>query len=141
MTLYVTPHLMGLHWLPIRQRIICKVNLIVFKALNGDALAFIQSLLSLGQPLRSLHSSDKVYKLKEHHWNSLPDNIRDIKLNFNEFKNDSKSFYLKVLFNWSSALISQKVTTFCAIKRVNYYYCDILSQCLVTACVRIKNSG
>ena len=34
----VTPHFMELHWLPIRQRIIYKVNLIVFKALNGSPI-------------------------------------------------------------------------------------------------------
>ena len=39
----VTPHLMELHWLPIRERIIYKVNLIVSKALNGDAPDYIQS--------------------------------------------------------------------------------------------------
>ena len=46
-------HLMELHWLRIRQRIIYKVNLIVFKALNGNAPNYIQSLLSLDQPSRS----------------------------------------------------------------------------------------
>ena len=33
----ITPHLMKLHWLPVRQLIIYKLNLIVFKALKGDA--------------------------------------------------------------------------------------------------------
>ena len=32
----VTPHPIELHWLRIRQCIIYKVNLVVFKALNGD---------------------------------------------------------------------------------------------------------
>ena len=37
----MTPHLMKLHWLPVRQRIIYKLNLIVFKALKGDAPDYI----------------------------------------------------------------------------------------------------
>ena len=61
----VTPNLMELNWLPIRQCIIYKVNLIVFKELNGDAPEYIQSLLSLDQPSRSLRSSEKVYKFKK----------------------------------------------------------------------------
>ena len=56
---------MKLHWLPVRQRIIYKLNLIVFKALKGDAPDYIQSLLSLNQPPRPLRSSDKMYKLEE----------------------------------------------------------------------------
>ena len=65
---------------------------------------------------RSLRSSDKVYKLKEHrwklkskdsrsfyvaaprYWNSLPDDIRDIKLNLNEFKKRLKTFLFKSAF-------------------------------------------
>ena len=51
----VTPYLMKLHWLPIRQHIIYKLNLIVFKALKGDAPDYIQSLLSINQQARPLH--------------------------------------------------------------------------------------
>ena len=58
-------YLMKLHWLPLRQRIIYKLNLIVFKVLKGDALDYIQSLLSMNQLARPLCSGDKIYKLKE----------------------------------------------------------------------------
>ena len=97
---YLSKRILITYYLPIRQHIIYKVNLIVFKALNGDARDYIQSLLSLDQPwLRLLRSRDKVYKLIEHrwklenkgsrslyvattrYWNSLPDNIRDTTLN------------------------------------------------------------
>ena len=61
----VTPYLMKLHWHPVRQRIISKLNLIVFKALKGDAPDYMQSLLSINQLARPLHSGDKMYKLKE----------------------------------------------------------------------------
>ena len=96
----VTPYLMELQWLPIRQHTIYKVNPTVFKALNGDAPDYIQSLFFLDQPLRSLRSSDKAYKLKDHRWKLKskgfilfcstmllerpPDDICDIKLKLNE---------------------------------------------------------
>ena len=86
-------------------------QIFTFKVLNGNVPDYIQSLVSLDQPSRSLCSSDKVYKLKEHrwklksrgsrpfhiaapcYWNRLPDDIHDIiKLNLIEFKNDSKYF-------------------------------------------------
>ena len=64
----VTPYLMKLHWLPVRQHLIYKLNLIVFKALKGDAPDYIQSLLSINQQARPLHSGDKMYTLKEPRW-------------------------------------------------------------------------
>ena len=43
----VTPYLMELHWLAVRQRIIYKLNLTVLKELTGDAPDYIQSLFSI----------------------------------------------------------------------------------------------
>ena len=62
----VTPYLMKLHCLPIRQRIFYKLNLIVFKALKGDAPDYIQSLLSINKLRRPLSSVNNMYKLKVH---------------------------------------------------------------------------
>ena len=45
----VIPYLMKLPCLPVRHHIIYKLNLIVFKALKGDAPDYIQSLLSINQ--------------------------------------------------------------------------------------------
>ena len=107
---------MKLHWLPVRQRIIYKLNLIVFKALKGDAPDYIQPLLSLNQPPRPLRSSDKMYKLEERrwklkskrfrsffvsaprYWSSLPDDIRNIHLDLKEFKKKLKTFLFKSAF-------------------------------------------
>ena len=98
----VTPYLMKLHWLPIRQHIIYKLNLIVFNALKVPD--YIQSLLSINQLTRPLRSGDKMFKLKEPqwklkskgyrsfhvaalcYWNSLPDDVRSIELDLNDFK-------------------------------------------------------
>ena len=116
MTLYdcVTPYLMKLHWLPVRQRIIYKLNLIVFKALKGDTPDYIQSLLSINQLSRPICSGDKMYKLKEHqwklkgcrsfhvaapcYWNSLPDDVHNIELDLNDFKKRLKTFLFKSAF-------------------------------------------
>ena len=90
----VTPYLMKLHWLPLGQCIIYKLNLIVFKTLKGDAPKHIHSLLFINQLPRALRLGDKMYKLNQHrwklksmghqsfhiaapcYWDSLPDDIR-----------------------------------------------------------------
>ena len=41
----ITPVLRDLHWLPVRQRILFKILLIVYKALNGQAPSYITELL------------------------------------------------------------------------------------------------
>ena len=41
----ITPVLSDLHWLPVRQRILFKILLIVYKALNGQAPSYITELL------------------------------------------------------------------------------------------------
>ena len=43
-------------------------NLIVFKALKGDAHNYIQSLFSINELARPLCLGDKMYKLKEPRW-------------------------------------------------------------------------
>ena len=117
----VTPYVMKLHWLAVRQHIIHKLNLIVFKALKGHAPDNIQSLLSINQLPRLLSSGDKMYKEKEHqwklrskgyqsfhvaapcYWNSLRDDVRNIELDLNDFKKKLKFFYLRVfLLEWHS---------------------------------------
>ena len=111
----VTPYLMKLHWLSIRQRIIYKLNLIVFKALKGDAPDYIQSLISINQLARPLRSGDKMYKLKEPRWKLK---ARDTELSMMQYlatgivspmmsatskwiymtsRKDLKPFYLRVL--------------------------------------------
>ena len=46
-----------LHWLPVHSRIIFKLLLLVYKALNGKAPSYISSLLSHRKCSRSLRSS------------------------------------------------------------------------------------
>ena len=55
-----------LHWLPVRQRIVFKILLIVFKALNGQAPSYILELLTLKSNSHShnLRSSNDTLLLK-----------------------------------------------------------------------------
>ncbi len=43
----ITPVLVDLHWLPVRSRILYKVLVLTYHALEGTAPPYIQSLLSL----------------------------------------------------------------------------------------------
>ena len=90
---HITPVMKELHWLPVSQRIIYKILLITYKALNGLAPSYIRDML---QPLKStmnLRSSMKgllsvpPIKLVNYGqrsfsyaapklWNELPDSVR-----------------------------------------------------------------
>ena len=93
---HITPVLMTLHWLPIRERIKFKVMLLVFKARNGLAPPYISELLPSYDPGRSLRSEDKCllklprYRLETYGgrsflvqaaklWNELSDELRKAK--------------------------------------------------------------
>ncbi len=58
---HITPVMFQLHWLPVRQRITFKLLLIAFKALNGQAPAYISELISSYQPRRSLRSASQYF--------------------------------------------------------------------------------
>ena len=68
----ITPIMFKLHWLPVHSRIIFKLLLLVYKALNGKAPSYISSLLSHRKCSRSLRSSGQelltvpLAKLKTH---------------------------------------------------------------------------
>ena len=55
----ITPVLRRLHWLPVRQRITNKTQLLTYKALNGIAPKYIADLLQPYTPTRQLRSSSK----------------------------------------------------------------------------------
>ena len=91
---HVTPLLIHLHWLPVKQRIIYKINLITYKAQHGLAPEYLKKLLVDYQPTRSLRSaaSGKLVEKRFHKkrsgdraflvcvpklWNALPQNARE----------------------------------------------------------------
>ena len=53
----INPIMFKLHWLPLHSRIIFKLLLIVYEALNGKAPSYISSILSHRTCSRSLRSS------------------------------------------------------------------------------------
>ena len=90
---HITPILRRLHWLPVRYRVILKILLLTYKALNGQTPSDIKDLLKYRNSGRVLRSSNKhlldepVAKLKTYCdrayavaapklWNKLPLDIR-----------------------------------------------------------------
>ena len=57
---HVTPLLIELHWLPVRQRIIFKILLYTFKALHGAAPTYLTELIRTYVPKRALRSADQL---------------------------------------------------------------------------------
>ena len=109
---HVTNTLKELHWLPVEQRIILKINLVCFKVLNNLALSYLTELLRVYEPARRLRSSSdkwrfaiEPYNLKTYGlrafsviaprlWNDLPMAIRSID-NINILKFKLKTFLFK----------------------------------------------
>ena len=56
---HITPILQDLHWLPVKEQIVFKVLLFVYKCLHGDAPKYLTSLLLPYEPGRSLRSEGK----------------------------------------------------------------------------------
>ena len=90
---HVTPLLIELHWLPVRQRIVFKILLYTFKTLHGATPTHLTELISPYVPRRALRSADQLlleqptHKLKliglrafsvcaPYLWNSLPFEIK-----------------------------------------------------------------
>ena len=56
---HITPTLMELHWLPIKQRITFKLASITFKTLHTCQLGYLRELLHFNTPARNLRSSSQ----------------------------------------------------------------------------------
>ena len=54
---HITPVLQDLHWLPVKQRVVFKVLLLVFKCKNGMAPVYLQQLIKPHQSARNLRST------------------------------------------------------------------------------------
>ena len=64
---HISPILQDLHWLPVEQRIIFKILLLTFKAINNIAPLYITELFEPYVPSRSLRSSSKnLLKVPKH---------------------------------------------------------------------------
>ena len=111
---HIRPILLELHWLPVSQRILFKILLLTYKALNGLAPAYISDLLSRYIPARQLRSSTQFLlkvptsNLKTYGdrafsvcapklWNSLPLNVR-LSSGIASFKSNLKTYLFKQAF-------------------------------------------
>ena len=112
---HITPVLKKLHWLPIEQRIVYKVLLLVYKALHDQAPQYLKELLVLYSPSRDLRSKDKFLlddvttRYKKYGdrtfgkaayllWNKLPAEIRLLP-SVESFKSQLKTHLFKQAYN------------------------------------------
>ena len=65
---HISPVLAELHWLPVEQRVEFKILLFTYKVVNGMAPLYLQDLLDLYRPCRSL-SSGNIQLLKTQSYN------------------------------------------------------------------------
>ena len=108
---HITPVLIKLHWLPVYYRVIFKVLLLVFKALNGLAPHYVSDLLNKRVSVRSLRSNsqellnitrsrtktygDRAFSVAGPRlWNELPLDIRTI-LDVNAFTRSLKTYLFR----------------------------------------------
>ena len=111
---HITPILFNLHWLPVNYRIIFKILLITYKALNDLAPSYVRDLLTPYTPSRQLRSSSKDllsiphFNLKTYGarsfsvaaptlWNTLPSDIKNSS-SVSLFKHKLKRSFLKKHF-------------------------------------------
>ena len=111
---HITPILKELHWLPVKERIMYKILLMTWKALNGRSPQYILDLVSLYVPNRNLRSWNcnmlsvpKVQSLAGEKsflysapklWNSLPVSVRNA-TSIESFKIGIKTVLLKSAFH------------------------------------------
>ena len=51
---HITPMMINLHWLPVKFRMIFKVNLVTFKALHGLAPAYLREIMSFNTDSKAI---------------------------------------------------------------------------------------
>ena len=110
---HITPVLKQLHWLPVRYRIVFKILLLVYKALNGTAPSYISELLKYHTSERKLRSSsqhllatpkarlktygEKAFAAAPRLWNSIPLELRS-NSSIDIFKRHLKTYLFKQAF-------------------------------------------
>ena len=115
---HITEALRDLHWLPVKERIVFKINLITFKTLNGSGPRYLEDILKFYHQARTLRSSRDHLRLEEPNlnmktygqrafsaaaprlWNKLPFEIRACS-DVNLFKSKLKTFLFKKKMTFS----------------------------------------
>lgn len=111
---HITPTLETLHWLPIHYRVQYKVLLYVFKALKQEAPLYLEELVNIYKPARSLRSENNttlvtpIVRTKSYGerrfdkaaaslWNDLPNELRNVQ-SVNVFKKKLKTHFFRQAF-------------------------------------------
>ena len=111
---HITPVLKSLHWLPVEQRVIFKILLLLFHCIHGSAPFYNTSLIHQYAPSRSLRSQNfgllVIPKIKTKWgertfahaapsaWNSLPRTIKDSS-SVEMFKSNLKTYMFNLAYN------------------------------------------
>ena len=115
----VTPLLEELHWLPVEYRMIFKMMLICFKALQGTGPLYIKDMLTIAKPkggynfrwskdtllleqpsTRLVTYGDRSFSAAApRHWNKLPFNIRE-SATVSTFITSLKTHFFKLAYKW-----------------------------------------
>jgi len=110
----ITPHLIKLHWLPVKQRIDFKILTLTYRCLHNLAPQYLQTLLKQHHPTRTLRSSSAISldvprSRTKHYgdrafanaaprlWNSLPQVLRN-STSLDTFKSSLKAHLFKEAF-------------------------------------------
>ena len=111
---HISPVLATLHWIPCDLRIKFRIMTYVYKCLHQLSPVYLQELLHIYEPRRSLRSSSDTSTLSTRPsikrvgerafcrdasslWNELPANIRNL-TSLSTFKSVLKTFYFKQVF-------------------------------------------
>ena len=122
---HITPVLKSLHWLPVEQRIWYKITVLGFKCINESAPVYLQNLVELYTPRRTLRSSsDKLIlsipivrtlyderSFRYHcavEWNTLPYDIHSCE-SLDSFKAKLKTYLFSSAYHLSNRLLSSAV--------------------------------
>ena len=112
---HITPVLESLHWLPVKFRIVFKVLLLVYKALNGMAPPYLSDMLCYRSYSRSLRSAsqkllvvhrtnmktygDRAFSIAGPKlWNQLPLSIRELS-SIDSFKKSLKTYLFRLAYS------------------------------------------
>ena len=113
---HITPLLISLHWLPIRYRINYKVLVFVYQAIHGSAPSYIQEMVNIYHPSRSVRSESELLlrvprsktvtyggnsfrTLAPTLWNSLPSFVRNSQ-SLSIFKKSLKTHLFKMEYEY-----------------------------------------